>query len=291
MNAGDMVVQEPTFEELIGEDQTQDEELEADAKLKAHDIFLRLQATFPPPSYITMEEVRDATGFDGHRTADAMAISLYRSRGKAIWGFEIKVSRNDWLKELKQPEKAESIMRYCHHWALIVPDLSIVKAGELPSTWGLYLAQKNRLKCVTPAPMLDPLPMSITMLTALLYNLDHSHKMVDKAALDAEYSRGYEQGAKRDYDKSWESNFRSLQEHVHKFEQASGLKIEYGWQSEKIGGMVRLLLDGNAEIDRVLNQSKWGLRQAESNKQALEKQIAILEQVKAGTLKVAEVAE
>src|SRR5208282_6858544 len=124
------ILSELTHEELIGPDAAQDEELEAGIKLAAHDLFLRLQGTFSPPAYITLEEVRDATGFDGHRTADAIAVSLYRSRGKAIWGFEMKVSRSDWLHELKQPEKSESIMRYCNYWALVVPNKDIVKPGE-----------------------------------------------------------------------------------------------------------------------------------------------------------------
>ena len=117
---------EPTYEELVEPEAVADEDLEAGVKLAAHDLFLRLQGTFSAPAYITLEEVRDATGFDGHRTADAMAISLYRSRGKSLWGFEFKVSRNDWLKELKQPEKAESIMRYCNYWGLVVPNKNIV---------------------------------------------------------------------------------------------------------------------------------------------------------------------
>ena len=137
---------EPTYADgtkLVGEQQVRDEEL---AVLASHDLFLRLQESFPAPAFVTLEEVRDATGFDGHRTADAIAVSLYRSRGKAIWGFEFKVSRADWLKELKQPEKAESILRYCNYWALVVPSKDIVKDGELPGSWGMYVAQKARLK-------------------------------------------------------------------------------------------------------------------------------------------------
>jgi hypothetical protein len=269
---------ELTYEELIGPEAVQDEELEAGAKLAAHDLFLRLQGTFSPPAYITLEEVRDATGFDGQRTADAMAISLYRSRGKAVWGFEMKVSRSDWLHELKQPEKAESILRYCNYWALVVPNKDIVKPGELPATWGMYVAQKNRLKCVVPCPKLDPIPMSITMLTALLYNIDHSHKMADKRILDAEYSRGYEHGAKRDYDKGWESNFKDLQERVRLYEEASGLNIQYGWQkAEKIGAVVKILLDGNAPLKRILDTAKYNLSKTEDLKNEIEKQIKILE--------------
>lgn len=271
---------EPTYEELVGPEAVQDEDLEEGAKLVAHDLFLRLQGTFSAPAYITLQEVRDATGFDGVRTADAIAVSLYRSRGKAIWGFEMKVSRSDWLHELKQPEKAESIMRYCDHWALVVPNKDIVKPGELPATWGMYVAQKNRLKCVVPCPKLDPLPMSITMLTALIYNVDHSHKMADKNKLEAEYNRGYEAGSRRDYDKGWESNFHNLQERVHLYEQASGLSIEYGWhRAEKVGEIVKAILEGKQEIKQLLSSAKWGVKQAERNKEALQEYVDILTKV------------
>ena len=81
-----MATSEPSIEEIVEPEAVADEDLEAGVKLAAHDLFLRLQGTFSPPAYITLEEVRDATGFDGHRTADAMAISLYRSRGKGPLG-------------------------------------------------------------------------------------------------------------------------------------------------------------------------------------------------------------
>ena len=275
---------ELTYEELIGPEAVQDEELEAGAKLAAHDLYLRLQGTFSPPAYITLEEVRDATGFDGHRTADAIAVSLYRSRGKAIWGFEMKVSRSDWLHELKQPEKAESIMRYCNYWALVVPNKDIVKPGELPESWGMYVAQKNRLKCVVPCPKLDPLPMSITMLTALIYAVSNRQSKADDAALRTAKDEGYKQGSARTQDAYYEKQYTELHEKVEAFEKASGLNIQYGWQKpEKIGEVVKLLLDGNAHLKRLLDTAKYNLNKTEDLKTEIEKQIKVLENVMVGS--------
>ena len=216
-----------------------------------------------------------------------MAISLYRSRGKALWGFEFKVSRNDWLKELKQPEKAESIMRYCHHWALVVPDKKIVQPGELPSTWGMYVAQKNRLKCLVSPPKLEPLPMSMTMFTALAYAIDQKHKRAEKASLEAEFNRGYEQGKKRDYDRSWEKLYKDLDENVKAFETASGLQIKHGWPSpEKIGGAVRTLLDAPSSIRSTAAQARRTLETVERIKTSLQKQVEALDQISSGNLNV-----
>ena len=277
---------ELTYEELVGPEVVQDEELEDGAKLAAHDLYLRLQGTFSSPAYITLEEVRDATGFDGHRTADAIAVSLYRSRGKAIWGFETKVSRSDWLHELKQPEKAESIMRYCDYWALVVPNKDIVKPGELPATWGMYVAQKNRLKCVVPCPKLDPLPMSMTMLTALIYAVSNKQSKADAAALSAAKDEGYKLGSERTKDAYYENNYNELYKKVEEFEKASGLNIQYGWQkADKIGAVVKMLLDGNAPLKRILDTAKYNLSKTEDLKTEIEKQIKVLESAMVGSIK------
>jgi len=274
---------EPTYEELIGPEAVADEDLEAGIKLQAHDLFLRLQGTFSAPAYITLEEVRDATGFDGNRTADAIAISLYRSRGKAIYGFEMKVSRADWLKELRQPEKAESIMRYCNYWALVVPDKSIVKEGELPPSWGMYVAQKNRLKCVVPCPKLDPVPMSITMLTALAYAIDQKGNRADAAALGKARNEGYEQGVKSTHGAYYEDQYNKLVDKVVAFEKASGLNIQYGWgKPERVGEIVKLIMNHDAPLKRILDTAKYNLSKTEDLKTEIERQIKVLESAMVG---------
>lgn len=248
-------------EEVMEEPSQQDEELDANVKLHAHDLFVRLQRTFTEPAYITLEEVRDATGFDGKRTADAIAISLYRSRGKCIWGFEFKVSRNDWLKELKQPEKAEQILRYCHHWALVVPDKDIVKPGELPSTWGLYVAQKDRLKCVTPTPLLEPVPMDMRMFTAICYAISSRQKRADEAALKAARDEGYKEGVHRSGSDKWEQYYNELREKVEAFEKSSGIYIQYNrGKIENIGEAVQLLMSGDSSLNQELRHFEYAVR-------------------------------
>ena len=102
-------------------------------------------------SYAFMEQVGNATGWKCNRHADAIAVSLWKSRGLAIFGFEVKVSRQDWIKELKNPGKAEPIAQYCNQWYLVVGDKDIVQFGELPMNWGLMIPHtKNTLKIVKP---------------------------------------------------------------------------------------------------------------------------------------------
>lgn len=94
------------------------------------------------------------------RRIDCVAVGCWRSTGYAVHGLELKVSRADWLKELRDPAKAASAARYCDHWWVAVGDASIVKPGELPDGWGLLTPSGRGLRqAVKPAKLdrvLDP---------------------------------------------------------------------------------------------------------------------------------------
>jgi hypothetical protein len=99
------------------------------------------------PRYICAEHVRARAGFDT-RTADFIAVDTWESSMRQGWlivhGVEVKVSRSDWLRELKDPHKAAEGMHYASHRWLAVPDASMVREGELPSGWGLLACVRNR---------------------------------------------------------------------------------------------------------------------------------------------------
>lgn len=88
------------------------------------------------------------------RTADAMAFNLWPSRGLEIHGFEIKISRSDFKKELDDPAKAEAIAKYCDRWFLVVP-AGLVQPHEIPVTWGLIVVKGDETKIEKPAPTLE----------------------------------------------------------------------------------------------------------------------------------------
>ena len=85
--------------------------------------------------WIIAEHVRSSAGFDARRTADALAIDTWPSKGLELHGFEVKCSRSDWLAELRQPDKAEAFRRYCDRWWLVTSDRTIVR-DDLPDGWG-----------------------------------------------------------------------------------------------------------------------------------------------------------
>ena len=92
------------------------------------------------------------------------AMGLWPSRGLHLHGFEIKVSRSDWLRELKSPAKADKMFRYFDRWWLAVADKDIVRNGELPETWGLLVMDK----IVKTAPELEAAPMTREFLAAIM---------------------------------------------------------------------------------------------------------------------------
>lgn len=126
------------------------------------------------PRYVVAEHVRNQCGFGGYwgtvplRTADALVVDLWPSSGHLIHGFEVKVSRSDWLTELKDPEKAEAFKPYCDHWWLVVPDAGIVR-DDLPAGWGLLAVGKDgTLRARRRAPKLGRAPMPFEMTAAWL---------------------------------------------------------------------------------------------------------------------------
>lgn len=92
------------------------------------------------------------------RRIDALAIGLTRARA-GLDGFEIKVSRSDWLHELDQPRKADAWFDHTHRWWVLAPSTAIVHPEELPEGWGLMVPNprsKHRLKPVVKAETRTP---------------------------------------------------------------------------------------------------------------------------------------
>lgn len=131
-------------------------------------VYAALRKRYAPPAWRLLEEVRNAAGFSASRTADAIAMSLWPSRGLEVHGFEVKASRNDWIRERDAPEKAEAVSKYCDRWWLVVEAEAIVKDGELPPTWGLLALRGKALVTVREAEKREATPISRHFLAAML---------------------------------------------------------------------------------------------------------------------------
>lgn len=116
---------------------------------------------------VFLEEVPPATGF-ARGAIDAVSVGMWPSRGCLVEGYELKVSRGDWLGELKEPAKAENLARFVDRFWLVLGDDKIVKEGEVPAPWGILRAKGGRLHCDREASDLDPQERPPAFLAALL---------------------------------------------------------------------------------------------------------------------------
>lgn len=121
------------------------------------------------PRYVLAPEVRNRAGFSASRSADLIVMDTWESGPVRLIGHEIKVSRSDWLRELKDPSKAEAFIPYMAEWWLVVSDRKIVRDGELPEGWGLLAPAGNALRAVVKSSLnRQPMSAPIGMLAAMM---------------------------------------------------------------------------------------------------------------------------
>jgi hypothetical protein len=204
-----------------------------------------------------MREFRNDTGFNANRFADALAVGLYASRGQMIVGFEVKVSRSDWLRELKEPSKAEAICQFCDLWYVVVPWepplTEIVQESELPPLWGLMTVKGQRLHIVKKAPELSPKPVSRDFMAAIVKRaVDDAvapYLQTEEEKYRASEADGFERGkltAARELEAAAE-----LRRRVNEFEEASGIRLDKYTDGKRYGAALRSLLDADKSVSRV----------------------------------------
>lgn len=153
-----------------------------------------LEERYPATAYAVLPEVANATGHAASRTADALVVGFWPSRGMEIEGFEVKSARPDWLRELKDPSKAEVFFRHCAKWWIVETMPNIVKTDELPPSWGLLRLADGKLKTLVKAGALKPEPPSRTFWTSLIRSTVKRYG--EKGRIDDAYRRGLDESEK-----------------------------------------------------------------------------------------------
>lgn len=211
-----------------------------------------LLTRYPAESWALAWEVGDGTGRHCTRHADAVAMGLWPSRGLELHGLELKASRTDWLKELKDPAKADSVAKYCDRWWLVVANKDMVRPGELPPLWGLLAMTGDTLKQIVEAKPLKPIPIDRVFLAGLMRACAKPAARDNKDALQKEYWKGQE--ASRQYSepkiKRLEDELAKVRAEIHQFEQAAGFRLNQGWKgTAHAGQVVRDVLAGKHDRD------------------------------------------
>ncbi|WP_282798073.1 hypothetical protein [Streptomyces sp. CC224B] len=121
------------------------------------------------PGAVFLTEVTAPGG--STRRADAVHIGTWASRGSGeIDVCEIKTQRSDWLREKRDPGKAEAWWLHCTRFWLVVPNTSVARPEELPRGWGMLVPKRRGRRfhtVVEPAvrtPQITP-ELLVTLLT------------------------------------------------------------------------------------------------------------------------------
>lgn len=192
---------------------------------------------FAKGAYEMLREVRDSTGGGASRSADALVVSCWPSRGIWFGGIEVKVSRSDWLSELRNPRKSAEIQRFCSYWWIATPE-GIVKPEELPETWGHFEVAPGSVKLVRAAPKLEAEAPTPGFVASIFRNQADQ----DARRREADYRRGYREAEEKydgqdleqlkrsvelatGYQRSAEARFAALQDQVFRFERDTGFSF------------------------------------------------------------------
>ena len=145
--------------------------------MKVADIITVLRGRYHPPEWAFLEELRAGTGHDyGYKGGvekrlDAWAFHLWPSGGYQPTGFEIKISRSDFQRELRKADeierfnashpllpthlkkkgKTERYMALCQFFYYVTP-ANLILAREVPDEAGLIWAYSGRTRIVKKAP-------------------------------------------------------------------------------------------------------------------------------------------
>ncbi|KII16295.1 hypothetical protein [Phaeobacter sp. S60] len=154
-------------------------------KTTSKDVLTAIFARHKGPEWVRFAEVADGTGAHARRRADAVCMNIWPSKGYAIHGFEIKVSRADFLNEMKDITKAKAVAKYCDYWWLAVP-VGLVKAEEVPATWGLMELHKSGLKIKKQAQQAgNPMPPDRSFMAAMLRKSRDADDAYIRSQIDA----------------------------------------------------------------------------------------------------------
>lgn len=210
--------------------------------MRTSDVKAALKKKFCAPEWALFFEVTAGTGAMASRRADAIAMNLWPSRGLAINGFEIKVSRSDWLRELKSPAKAEELAQHCDFWWIVSPK-GIVSKHELPEAWGLYEVDGRGMSVSVQAPKIGEPVLSRNFMAALIRRAGEMDA-AERQRLIREETEIIRQKAAADVERRVREKMAArgdLQEAVDRFERASGIKIDRYYGAEDLGRAAKIV--------------------------------------------------
>jgi hypothetical protein len=224
--------------------------------------------------HVLLFDVPNVVGLNQSRRCDAVAIGMWQSSGRLIQGFEVKVSRSDWLREVRDVAKADPFIEQCDRWWLVTGHQGVAKTEEVPDAWGWMTATKTGLRIQRPPKPLPQDKDTMRRLWAFALIRTATDRSGDsktmEAAINKRYAELQRQSAEQVQREIARINpaFERLSKQVDDFEKASGMKLE-DWRLGNVGKLARRLNqlseDGYGGFTRTLQSQLSSLKKLSEN--------------------------
>ena len=218
-------------------------------EITSNEIKALLAKKYCPPAYAFFTEVSKSGVGSLNGYIDGVAFALYPSLQHEIHGFEVKVNRQDFLREFEKPAKSADAMENCDRWWVVAPK-GVLDKRELPDNWGFYEVCGNRLYRRKFAPILKRKKFNISFIAGLLRRATENTipRSIYWKEIDEE-KEVIRQEFREEIDKA-KANLVSYMKKVGKFEAKSGIKILESWKDgEEIGEAVEFVLNNKFDLD------------------------------------------
>lgn len=102
--------------------------------------------------WVTAEEVQLQMG-PSHRRLDFVAMDCWESRGYALYGFEVKVSKADLKREIQDPSKHTCFFDCLDYFSIAGPS-AIFDLKAIPDKWGVCAIEGGKARWLRkPSPL------------------------------------------------------------------------------------------------------------------------------------------
>jgi len=163
--------------------------------MNADDIYQALQRRHQMPEWVLIRELRLGTGFGSidwakwqasgrksrgrysiQQRVDAWALNCYAGNGFRRIAYEIKVSRSDFIKEKRDPEKRQPAMEVSDYFYFAAPR-GLIAPMELPQGCGLLVVyDSGRSEILERAPKLNPTRLDWCFVASLVRGITEMSK-------------------------------------------------------------------------------------------------------------------
>lgn len=134
--------------------------------IKSIDILNAIHLRHPDDKWLCASEIR-LPGYHNEQRLDALALAIWPSKKGLRHSYEIKISRQDFLNEIKKPEKRQYALNNSDFFWFAVKE-GICDKSEIPEEAGLLVYQSNgKFKRIKNAPKRVVEPASLELMIAL----------------------------------------------------------------------------------------------------------------------------